>query len=320
MLYPLKFKPIYKEMVWGGGALAGILSRKLPFGKVGESWDVACRETGMSVISNGALRRKTLQELIDKAGAAIVGDKFIDQERFPLLIKIISAEDNLSVQVHPDDSYAQKAEGLPCGKSEMWYILHAPEDAQLVIGLNDGVTREMFTRALEQGGVESCLARLPVKPGDVIDIPAGLVHAITKGIVLLEVQQNSDITYRIYDYGRTGLDGNPRELHIHKALDVIDFSVGLRKTAIKGRQLNDVVTSYISNNYFRIDKYDISTAFAEKTDGSRFSVFTCVAGSGEISGEDFCERVNYGDSVLIPAGLGRYTISGACTLVKCMSA
>ncbi len=321
MLYPLKFKPLYKDYVWGGRNLA-LLGKSLPDeGIVAESWEVACHKNGTSIIANGEYEGVSLTELIKQLGRPLVGASLSqkDVDKFPLLVKFIDAENNLSVQVHPDDTFARKYENGENGKNEMWYIVSAMPGAKLVYDVVPGTTRDKFAAALEENYVESCLKTVEVFSGDVIDIPAGVVHAIGKGIILAEVQQNSDTTYRVYDYGRVG-----RELHIEKALQVIDFDskgrlekyTGIRLPLGSGCSKRIV----IANQFFCTEVYDIRGSVTEKADGSKFAIYVFTLGSGIISWKNNgqqCElTVRAGDSVLIPATLGDYVISGSFSAIK----
>ena len=227
MFYPIKFKALYKDYVWGGRNLPRIGKEIPEEGKVAESWELSCHKNGTSVIANGIFEGTELTGLIEKYGRQVIGTALDEKhvKKFPLLIKFIDANDRLSVQVHPTDEYAFVHENGELGKNEMWYIISAEPGATLVAGVKEGVTKEIFAKAIEEGKVEECLNSIAVKEGDIINIPAGLVHAIGKGIILAEVQQNSDTTYRVYDYGRLGADGKPRELHVEKSLETIDFSM-----------------------------------------------------------------------------------------------
>jgi len=225
-LYPLKFGKVYKDYIWGGRNLDKI-GKELPSsGNVAESWELSCHKNGMSTISNGEYSGMTLEEYINKFGCEAIGKALPqkDLDKFPLLIKFIDANDSLSVQVHPSDEYAFKNENGELGKNEMWYILSAESEATLVAGVANGVTKESFAEAIKNNTVEECLNYIQVKEGDFINIPDGLVHAIGKGIILAEVQQNSDTTYRVYDYNRVGADGKTRPLHVEKSLETINFS------------------------------------------------------------------------------------------------
>ena len=318
-LYPLVFEPIYKEMIWGGARLAGKFGRTLPSEHVGETWDVSCREAEMSVVENGTLAGRTLGELIAADRAGMLGAALADAETFPLLLKLIDAKDNLSVQVHPDDAYAQRVENLPVGKTEMWYILDAPEDAALIIGLNDGVTEADFRRAVADGTVEDCLGRLPIQAGDVIFIAAGLIHAITAGVMLAEIQQNSDTTYRVYDYNRMGLDGKPRALHVEKSIDVTDYAGALRKTTVPGLTVQRegmAVTYYIACPYFAVERLALDGCVPCAADGEKFVLLTCTEGEAEISANGASVTLAAGRTAYLPAAMGAYALKGQATLLR----
>ena len=274
MLYPLLFKPIYKKMVWGY-----------------ESWDISCRPHEMSIVENGVFAGTPFGEVIRQNPAGVLGTNI---KEFPLLVKIIGADDDLSIQVHPDDEYAA-ANGFECGKNEMWYIIKT--SGKLIIGLKDGTTPEQ----LVQNPMGS-LNELAVKPGDIVNIPAGLVHAIVKGTVLAEIQQNSDVTFRLYDYGRAGLDGKPRELHVEHALAVTDF---------KGRIPKSVCSS-VSSPFFSVSKLKVENETQETTTAGTFTIYTCVEGSCTVAGVD----LPYPRSVFVPAGMGRHSIVGNALLLK----
>lgn len=238
-MYSIKFEPVFKEKVWGGNKLAKYLSKDVSMDvKVGESWEIACHREGTSKIRNGEYKGLTLEELIKHYGDIVFG-KSIEKitDRFPLLIKFIDANDKLSVQVHPDDEYAMKFED-DFGKTEMWYIVDAEPGAKLVYGLKKGITKEDFIKAIENNDFDEILREIEVKKGDVVFIPAGTIHAIGKGILIAEIQQSSDITYRVYDWNRVGLDGKPRELHIEKALDVINFDEYIEKPKVESTILH----------------------------------------------------------------------------------
>jgi len=284
-MYSFLFKPIVKELIWGS-----------------ESWDISCREGDMSVIENGKLAGMPFIDAINSDRETYLGQNFKDDEVFPLLVKIIDAKLNLSIQVHPDDADAQRIENEPNGKSESWYIID-PGLGYLIIGLKDGVTKASLRAALNDGTAEDCFAKLEVKEGDIIDISAGLVHAITGGVKLLEIQQNSDTTYRVFDYNRKGLDGKPRELHVEKALDVINFNSEPRE-----------------NTYFTYERLNVEDNFKQKTDGGTFFIYTCVKGSAEFVSGDEKTVVSCNRSVFVPAALGEFVIKNtggeAASLIK----
>src|SRR5437773_5633978 len=222
MLYPLTYQPIFKERVWGGRNLERLYQKALPPGvPVGESWEITDRPEAASVIANGQLAGKNLRSLMVHHAKELLGPARSQNGRFPLLIKLLDAEEKLSLQVHPPAHVAARLGGEP--KTEMWYIADARAGAELYAGLRRGVTRAEFERRINDGTVADCFHRLPVKPGDVMFLPSGRVHAIGAGIVLFEIQQNSDTTYRVFDWNRLGLDGKPRELHVAQSLLCIDF-------------------------------------------------------------------------------------------------
>ena len=318
-MQPIICKPIYKDLIWGGTRMAEKYGRVLPGESIGESWDVSCRDLEMSVVDNGAWAGQTLGVLIEADRAGMLGANLAHTKNFPLLVKIIDAKDNLSVQVHPGDTYAREVENLPYGKTEMWYILDAPKGAELIIGLRDGITREDFGKAVADGAVEECLGRLPIAAGDVIFIAAGLVHAITAGVMLAEIQQNSDTTYRMYDYNRLGFDGKPRDLHIDKSMDVTDFAGVLRKEAVPGitvgRDAYDL-TYYIACPYFAAQTLALRGKADFVVNPARFEMLTCTEGETVITAEGGVLRLAAGQTVFLPAALGAYTLEGSAVLLK----
>lgn len=316
MYYPLKFKPVYKDYVWGGRNFA-TLGKEIPDGIVAESWEVSCHKNGTSIIANGEFEGIALPALVERLGRELIGTALPEKDlkKFPLLVKFIDADKNLSVQVHPDDSYAFTNENGEYGKNEMWYIIDAKPGATLVYDVKEGVTRESFESAIKENKVEDSLKSISVAPGDAINIPSGLIHAISQGIMLAEVQQNSDTTYRVYDYGRTD-----RPLHIEKALDVIDFNSTGRPEKYPGLEIKlDSVSSkkhIIATPYFSVEVYDIKGEVIENADGSKFFIYTFFEGSGFISWESGTDTVRAGESVLIPACLGKYSLSGSLKALK----
>lgn len=317
--YPMMFDPILKEMVWGGTLLSKKYGRSDKSDKIGESWDVSCHKNGESIVANGALRGYSLKNILQKYPREILGTSYNSSHGFPLLLKLIHANDVLSVQVHPPDSYAQSHEGEPFGKTEMWYILEAEANAELVYGLKQGTDKNLFCKHMEDNKLGECLNRLSVKAGDAIFIPAGLVHAIGKDILLCEIQQNSDLTYRVYDWNRTGLDGKPRKLHIEQALDVIDFNMIYPVSPIQGLRVEEpgcIRTFLVGCEHFAVEKIDVYTHVNDNTNGEGFHTLTVVSGSGEIIFKSGSLSFKAGDSLLIPAVIGRYEIRGKCCAIK----
>ena len=315
MYYPLLFEPLYKDYIWGGRRLEN-LGKKLPEGIVAESWEIACHPSGMGVVSNGPLKGRTLQELMDEYGQQLIGTELStgDDNKFPLLIKLIDASKDLSVQVHPDDEYAFINENGELGKNEMWYVVDALPGTKLVSGVKPGISRDDFKKAIEEDRVEECLNFVEVNAGDCFNIPAGLVHAIGAGNLICEIQQNSNTTYRVYDYNRTDDKGNKRPLHVEKALDVMDFSTR-EKIRYTGLTIGDDSirrTFLVANEYFSVEKISFTDSFEENTEGERFHCFTVLDGYMEINGI----RIPRAHSCLIPASAGKYVVSGTGTVIK----
>lgn len=324
MFYPFKFKTILKEKIWGGNALARDYGKSFdPSMKIGESWEVSTVPENESIVDNGQLAGESLEDLIVEYKELIVGERIFRDHKyeFPLLIKFLDANDKLSVQVHPGDEYA-RAHGQRFGKTEMWFILSAAENAKLIVGLTPGTTKEALVKALGDKRITSVLNHIPVKAGDVIYLPAGRVHAILEGIVLAEVQQTSDLTYRLYDWDRVDDAGHLRELHISESLEVINFSdtepVMLPKdfTAQTGYETAPV----IANSYFSVEevhasgvrsKYDAATAMKES-----FEILMAVGGEGNILHAKGMEPFAKGMTVLLPAALGEYTVKGKVDFLR----
>lgn len=308
MLYPIKFNPIYKEIIWGGKNISKYFSRSTPFEKTAESWELCERPEGMSIVQNGFLAGTSLEQLIEQYGEKLLGTECVKKygKRFPLLVKLIDANDKLSVQVHPDDEYARK-NGEENGKNELWYIIDAKPDAKLVYGLKDSVTKETFEQAINSGTVEETLNVIPVNPSDALYIPAGTVHAILDGILIAEIQQSSNTTYRIYDWGRIGKDGKPRELHVKRALDVINFN---GKTNKLNKDTGEPHREILKSRFFNIDEVKFDTGIKMETDGTTFTIIMNLVSPVTIKYADGETPLERGDTVLIPACLGKYAIEG----------
>lgn len=293
-LYPLTFDPVFKDYVWGGRNLADKLGRQLPAGIVAESWDVAAHPNGSSVVNQGPLQGKTLAEVMALWGADLVGsnsEQALELGKFPLLIKLLDANRWLSVQVHPNDTYGLAHEG-EFGKTEMWVVLDAEPGADIVYGFKPGVTREQYAQEIKEDRAADSLHRLPVKKGDVIFVPAGAVHALGPGIMVAEIQQNSDTTYRVFDWNRLGLDGKPRPLHISESLQCIDFTDAAPAFGIpRGEML-------VECPFFRVVSLSISPA-GTRTIGKpgEFAMVVVINGSGHLASVP----LRPGDHVVLPA-------------------
>lgn len=307
MLTPIKLSPIFKEIIWGGNRLKDEFNKKSDLNNIAESWELSVRNDGMNHIIGGEFDGCTMQEYIEKMGEEVISDK--KQDFFPLLIKFIDACDNLSVQVHPDDEYGLKyANSL--GKTEMWYIIDAKPGAKLVYGLKKGVTNEDFAKAIDDRRVEEMLNYVSVKKGDVFFIPSGLVHAIGAGILLAEIQQNSNITYRVYDYNRIGKDGKERELHIKDALNVIVNRNEQEIDAIRYSKGKSTSSNLANCDYFNVCMYDIKSAMFFNVDKKSFNSVLCLDGEGTLFCDNKIYELKKGDSYFIPAGIGAYVVNG----------
>lgn len=313
MLYPLKFKPIYKQKIWGGTNLHKYLNKNLEgMENVGESWEVADHFEDTSVVLDGELKGMTLNGVLKEYKRDLVGLKCEPRflERFPLLVKYIDAEDRLSVQVHPDDEYAGREEKGEYGKTEMWYIVHAEKGAKLIAGLSRSVTPGEFKSHAENETLEEVLQHLEVKTGDVLYIPAGRVHAILPGVVICEIQQNSDVTYRVYDWGRSGLDGKPRPLHLEKSLKTINFSdVNPNISKIHYSHIGTNIMAIVARClYFQVEKYMLNEKIKFTSDRSSFSVYSVIDGYGILNWANKEIELNKGDTVLVSANITAYTV------------
>jgi mannose-6-phosphate isomerase len=323
-IYPLTFEPVFRNYLWGGRNLETMLGRSLPPGKIAESWEISGHPSSPTPVSNGPLAGQTLPEVLNRLGTELVGKRsqaMLARGKFPLLVKLLDANEPLSVQVHPNDEYAQTHEDGELGKTEMWYVLHAAEGAHLIYGLQAGVTRESFRQALEAGRLEECLHYLPVQAGDAIFIPSGSVHAILEGIVVTEIQQNSDTTYRVYDWNRVDADGKPRSLHIDKALDVINFAqvepgpYQPHLLAEDDTLRHEIITA---SAYFVVERLTFKRAgsvFEGKNDGSTLEIWGSMSGQIRITwtGEPLnLTAVRY---VLLPAALGEFQIEAVAPSV-----
>lgn len=308
----LKLNAPCKDYLWGGTRLRDEYGKKSDKDKVAESWELSCHKDGESIIGNGKNEGKTLTEYIN-ANPSVLGlncDKF---ENFPILIKLIDARDNLSVQVHPDNEYAMRVEG-EYGKTEIWYIVDCNEGAELIYGFKQEITKEEFAQRIADNKLLEVTNNVPVHKGDVFFIEAGTLHAIGGGILIAEIQQNSNTTYRVYDYGRVGADGKPRELHVEKAVEVTKLVPPKREAKPMGEtvQKNGYKETLLSTcEYFNVNKLEIFDSAQLVADDNSFNSILVLEGKGKIGDVD----VNKGDSCFIPAGYGDYEINGNLTVI-----
>lgn len=302
-----------KDYLWGGNRLREEYGKKMNSDKIAESWELSCHKDGQSVIDGGEFGGKTLSEYIELSGKGVLGTNCERFEYFPILIKLIDAKDNLSVQVHPSNEYAMRVEG-EYGKTEMWYIVDCAEGAELLYGFKHEIGREEFAERIRNNTLLEVTNNVPVHKGDVFFIESGTLHAIGKGILIAEIQQNSNTTYRIYDYGRVGADGKPRELHIDKAVEVTDRIPPKYPTTAQGEPEKidgGVITLLRSCEYFDVHKLELDGAAALNADERSFNSLLVLDGTVEIAAESG-EKITAkkGDSVFVSAGTGKYTISG----------
>jgi mannose-6-phosphate isomerase len=305
MLYPLKFTPILKERIWGGKTFAEQYYKTDDAQtKFGESWEISDLEDNISVVANGFLAENDLQELIEIYMGELVGEAVFEKYGlgFPLLIKIIDAREDLSVQVHPDDTLAQQRYEQN-GKTEMWYVVHAEENAGIFVGFNKPVEKQDYIHAVQNKAMASILQFYPVKKGDLFYIPAGTVHALGKGVRVVEIQQPSDITYRIYDWDRVDDSGLPRELHIAEAVEAIHFNEK-EVYKIEYQEKTNATTTLFRSGLFNINAIIFNKPLQKNYSAiDSFVVYTCVEGEVHLFGDDFHEVIYAGETALIPASV-----------------
>lgn len=307
--HPVRFHPIYKERVWGGRSLASLYGRSLPqAGPIGESWEISDRPGDVSVVAHGPLSGRTLQELLSDDPRGLLGAAKDRGGRFPLLIKILDARQRLSLQVHPPADRASLLGGEP--KTEMWYITEACPDAEILAGLRPGSSREDFARRIGDGSVESSFHRIPVRAGDSMFLPSGRVHALGAGLVLFEVQENSDTTYRVFDWNRVGLDGKPRELHIPQSLESIDFrDIAPSLTGTPWRVgTGGSVRLLADHPLFRVEARRTTAGVVIPQSLDRCAILGVAHGCLRLAGDPAREPLHPGDFALLPAALRRIDI------------
>lgn len=303
----LKLSPSFKDYLWGGQRLVREYNKKYDGNVLAESWELSCHPDGPSFIQSGAFAGKTLRQYIDECGKQVLGKNCERFNDFPILIKFIDAKDNLSIQVHPDNAYALANEGQ-YGKTEMWYVMDCEEGAFLYYGFREQITEAEFEQRIQNNTLLEVLNMVYVQKGDVLFIEAGTIHAIGANILIAEIQQNSNLTYRVYDFGRLGKDGKPRQLHIQQALKVTNRVPLLRSKSF---------TPHVAQcDYFTVDKLYLDgttiNAASGCVDNSSFASILFLSGEGDIqSGEDVFS-FKKGESFFLPAGSGEYTIYGCC--------
>ena len=311
-LYPLLFTPVLKDYIWGGRNL-GKLGRKLPDGIIAESWEIAGHPDGTTAVANGIYAGKLLTDLQAELGLDLIGTNCAwaqERGKFPLLIKLLDANRPLSVQVHPKDDYALAHEGNELGKTEMWVVLHAEPGANVQLGVTAGTTPENFRAGIENGNLEPHLHYIPVKTGDHICVPAGSLHAIMDGLLIAEIQQNSNTTYRVYDWNRLGNDGKPRPLHVDKALDVINFEQiepAIRPPTPISHENNVRRSLLCKNEYFVTERVEVAAGadFSSECTGDSLEIWGLL--KGQVTFNEI--ELNPVQFTLLPAAMGEFAVT-----------
>jgi mannose-6-phosphate isomerase len=307
-MYPIRFEPIYQDYVWGGERIAQKYHRQVKQAKVAESWEVSDRDEAMSVVNNGAYKGKKIRDLVRELGEDLlgVGQKF---DRFPLLLKIIDAKENLSIQVHPDEQTAPSLKGE--AKTEMWFLL---EDGLVYAGLKKEVSEKEFTEAIKTNRAEECLEKLTLKRGEAVYIPGGRVHAIAEGTLLYEVQQNSNTTYRLYDWGRTA-----RALHVREGMAAIHWHDRGNAKLVPQHLQSDLHHQHVilvTSPFFVVDRIDVFDRLHLATIPKTFQIYFCIEGAAKLKVDDYEEPFQSGMTYLIPAAAHSIDFEGRCQFLR----
>ena len=303
---PLFLEPAFKDRIWGGERLKTEFGYKIPSPTTGECWGISAHPNGPSTVKNGELAGKTLIEVWDQH-RELFGD--YDSEQFPLLTKILDAKTDLSVQVHPDDTYAREVEHVPYGKTECWYIIDCDEGAEIIFG-HHAESPEEFRILVNEGKWDQLLNKVKVKPGDFFYVESGTIHAIGGGILILESQQSSDITYRVYDYDRTDADGNKRELHIEPSIEVTHYPHQTPETTYKIAQYSQAkITELVEADYFTVDHWDIRGKY-DLTMDQPFLLVSVLNGEGTLITDEKENTITKGDHFIIPATVSAVQLIG----------
>ncbi len=312
----VKLSPAFKDYIWGGTKLRDQYLKKCDLKRVAESWELSTHPDGQSIIASGGDTGMSFSDYIKKHGEDILGENCKKFEDFPVLIKFIDAQSALSVQVHPDDEYALANEG-EYGKTEMWYVMDCTDNAYLYFGLNCEISKEDFKEKIQNNTVTDVLNKVSVKKGDVFFIKAGTIHAIGAGILICEIQQNSNTTYRVYDYDRKDDKGNNRPLHIEKAIAVSDLKPASNDDKVyEEEKTNDATSKILANcKYFNTTKFTVKTKLSLNIDKTSFASIIILEGSGCIKTAEGDLNFNRADSIFIPANSGKIEIDGNCSFI-----
>ena len=313
--YPLQFEPILKDRIWGGTKLKSYLNKPIHSNITGESWEISTVENDVSIISNGIFKGKSLIELINLHPEEILGTKVYKNfgKQFPLLFKYLDAREDLSIQLHPNDALA-KTRHNSFGKTEMWYVMQADDNARLIVGFKEKSNKEKYFKSIEDKKLLSILDTKKVAKGDVFFLETGTIHAIGAGIVIAEIQQTSDITYRIYDFDRVDASGNTRELHNDLALEAINYNVVNAEK--KYKKIDNYVNEVINCQYFTTNYIPLTDVLKFELNKESFKVLMCVEGSFELKLNEEVYKYTVGDTILIPALIDSFEISGKASLLE----
>lgn len=312
--YPIHFQPILKERIWGGNKLQS-LGKKLPSDNIGESWEISMIATDVNIVTNGVYKEKSLAELIDLYPNEILGTKVYQKygKQFPLLFKFLDAKTDLSIQLHPNDELAKKRHNS-FGKTEMWYVMQADENARIILGFKEDSSPEEYLNHLKNKTLPTVLQEFYVKKGDVFFIETGTIHAIGGGILLAEIQQTSDITYRVYDWDRVDAQGNERELHVDLALKAIDYNKKDPKIAYV--KVNDKAVNLVDCPFFTTNIISLTSSCEITKNNDCFLVYICTEGNAVLLVENQRFQIKHGDTILVPAQLNTFALQGNATLLE----
>ena len=316
-------KPVFKEYIWGGTGFRDVFGMDTGSKTASEAWTVSTNANGKSIIANGEFEGKTIEEAAEVMKEKLLGDYVLEKwgGKFPVLVKLLDCADKLSVQVHPDDEYAALNENGSFGKTEMWYVLDAKPGAKLIYGFNRDVTKEEFEHALENGDLDGILNYVEVEKGDAFFIKSGTLHALLDGLLIAEIQQNSDTTYRVFDHNRVDKNGNARELHIEKSLDVtnLNSSAGgekIKQETTKESGKGNFKTPLVKCGYFNVEKHKIKEKTGFVATKKSFDIIIITEGRARMFYDGGSIAVKAGDCVLVPAYMGKYTVEGNCEFLK----
>jgi mannose-6-phosphate isomerase len=315
IFYPLQFEPILKERIWGGSKLKTFLNKSIENEAIGESWEISNVPDNSSSVVNGIFKGKSLSELIKLYPNELLGSQTLEKygEQFPLLFKFIDAKEDLSIQLHPNNELAQKRH-QSFGKTEMWYVMQADENARLIVGFKENTNQEKYLKSLENKSLVHLLQEYPVKQGDVFFLETGTIHAIGAGVVVAEIQQTSDITYRVYDWDRVDANGKGRELHTELALEAINYNKTDSK--IHYKIIENQLVSMVKCSFFTTKILELTATYLWQKKQEAFTVFMCTEGHFELQYNEEVFQYKKGDTLLIPAIISEITLKGTATLLE----